>query len=69
MSTVAGWLPWGICAALIGMVFYSLGFLNKGLLVYYRSSTRSRLSNFVLFLCLLGGKFCCCLGLAQTWRC
>lgn len=56
MSTVAGWLPWGICAALIGMVFYSLGFLNKGLLVYYRSSTRSRLSNFVLFLCLLGGQ-------------
>lgn len=71
MSTVAGWLPWGICAALIGMVFYSLGFLNKGLLVYYRSSTRSRLSNFVLFLCLFfgGGKFCCCLGQGLIWLC
>lgn len=65
MSTVARWLPWGICAALIGMAFYSLGFLSKGILLYFCSSIRSRLANFVLFLCLLGGAN---FVIALDWR-
>lgn len=55
MSAVIRWLPWGICAALIGIVYYCLGYLSKGLLLYSNLSIRSRLSSFVLFLCLLGG--------------
>lgn len=70
MSAVTRWLPWGICAALIGIVYYCLGYLSKGLLLLSNLSIRSRLSNFVLFLCLLGGgKFCCCLGQVQIWLC